>query len=79
MGSTRSHGKDRLTNVTQKERTPAKSPSSTPTPVLQLDPTWINQVLNFHGGVYNQLDYSATTPASDGSVCIISDLLLRHG
>jgi hypothetical protein len=46
---------------------------------LQLDQTWFTQVLGFHGGVYNQIDYTDTTPATDGSICVISDLALRHG
>ncbi|WP_434681400.1 polysaccharide lyase family 7 protein [Pseudomonas sp. R1-18] len=45
---------------------------------LQLDQSWFSQVLGFHGGVYNQIDYTDTTPASDGSICVISDLALRH-
>jgi hypothetical protein len=45
---------------------------------LQMDSSWFSQVLGFHGGVYNQIDYSATTPASDGSTCIISDLAVSH-
>jgi hypothetical protein len=45
---------------------------------LQLGQTWFTQVLGFHGGVYNQIDYTDTTPATDGSICVISDLALRH-
>ena len=45
---------------------------------LQLDSTWASQLFEFHGGVYNQVDYTDTTPADDGSVCIISDLSLIH-
>lgn len=51
---------------------------STSTPAMQLDSSWAGQRFDFHGGVYNQIDYSATTAASDGSVCIIHDLLLNH-
>ncbi|MBV4484752.1 polysaccharide lyase family 7 protein [Pseudomonas sp. SWRI153] len=45
---------------------------------LQLDSSWNSQVFNFHGGVYNQIDYTDATPAEDGSVCIISDLVISH-
>ncbi|MNW00716.1 Alginate lyase [compost metagenome] len=45
---------------------------------LQLDSTWASRLFEFHGGVYNQVDYTDTTPADDGSVCIISDLALIH-
>ncbi len=45
---------------------------------LQLDSTWASRQFEFHGGVYNQVDYTDTTPADDGSVCIISDLTLIH-
>lgn len=46
---------------------------------LQLDHTWTNHLFEFHGGIYNQIDYCETTPAEDGSVCIISALSLSHG
>ncbi|MGE8114589.1 polysaccharide lyase family 7 protein [Pseudomonas sp.] len=46
---------------------------------LQLDDTWDTHLFEFHGGVYNQVDYTDATPADDGSVCIISDLSLSHG
>ncbi|MCP1476042.1 hypothetical protein ABIA54_005111 [Pseudomonas sp. EB276 TE3739] len=45
---------------------------------LQLDSTWNSQVFNFHGGVYNQIDYTDATSPEDGSICIISDLLISH-
>ena len=45
---------------------------------LQMDSSWNSHTFNFHGGVYNQIDYSDNTPASDGSVCIISALALGH-
>ena len=45
---------------------------------LQFDSTWASRLFEFHGGVYNQVDYSDTTPADDGSICIISDLSLIH-
>ena len=45
---------------------------------LQFDSTWATQLFEFHGGVYNQVDYTDTTPADDGSICIISDLSLTH-
>ncbi|WP_460124283.1 polysaccharide lyase family 7 protein [Pseudomonas sp. S2_C03] len=45
---------------------------------LQLDPSWNSRVFSFHGGVYNQVDYTDATPPEDGSICIISDLLITH-
>lgn len=45
---------------------------------LQMDSSWQRQLLQFHGGVYNQVDYSETTPVDDGSICIISGLLVTH-
>lgn len=45
---------------------------------LQLDSTWASRLFEFHGGVYNQVDYTAATPADEGSICIISELSLIH-
>ncbi|WP_312155319.1 polysaccharide lyase family 7 protein [Pseudomonas sp.] len=45
---------------------------------LELDDSWRSMLLNFHGGVYNQVDYTDFTPADDGSVCVISNLSLTH-
>jgi len=45
---------------------------------LQLDSTWASHLFEFHGGVYNQVDYTDATPAEDGSICIISELSLIH-
>lgn len=45
---------------------------------LQMDSSWNSRTFNFHGGVYNQLDYSDSTPATDGSICIISALAIGH-
>lgn len=45
---------------------------------LELDDSWRSSLLNFHGGIYNQVDYTDSTPAEDGSVCIISSLSLTH-
>ncbi|WP_426808682.1 polysaccharide lyase family 7 protein [Pseudomonas sp. WOUb67] len=45
---------------------------------LQLDSTWASRLFEFHGGIYNQVDYTDATPATDGSVCIISELSLIH-
>lgn len=45
---------------------------------LQLGATWATRTLKFHGGVYNQVDYTDDTPAEDGSVCVISQLELSH-
>lgn len=47
-------------------------------PALRLDSSWNDQVLQFHGGIYNQVDYSAHTLADDGSICIISELSTTH-
>lgn len=46
--------------------------------IMRLDNTWDTKALAFHGGVYNQIDYSDTTDPEDGSVCIISDLSITH-
>jgi hypothetical protein len=46
--------------------------------ILRLDDSWTTQTLGFHGGVYNQIDYSDTTSADDGSICIISNLSITH-
>ncbi|WJO19885.1 polysaccharide lyase family 7 protein [Pseudomonas soli] len=45
---------------------------------LELDSSWDSCLLNFHGGVYNQVDYTDKTPADDGSICVISKLSLTH-
>ncbi|WP_419736249.1 polysaccharide lyase family 7 protein [Pseudomonas sp. COR18] len=45
---------------------------------LQLDASWNTQLFDFHGGVYNQIDFTDATPADDGSICIISDLQISH-
>lgn len=45
---------------------------------VQMDSSWQDQLLQFHGGVYNQVDYSDTTPEGDGSICIISLLAPTH-
>ncbi|TFF38156.1 polysaccharide lyase family 7 protein [Pseudomonas sp. RIT623] len=45
---------------------------------LQLAPTWSGRTFNFHGGVYNQMDFSDSTPAEDASACVISQLDLTH-
>lgn len=47
-------------------------------PPLRLDSSWADRVLQFHGGIYNQVDYSETTADDDGSVCIISELSTTH-
>ncbi|MDF0731632.1 polysaccharide lyase family 7 protein [Pseudomonas entomophila] len=46
--------------------------------MLQMATSWKARTFNFHGGVYNQVDYTDTTPAADGSVCVISRLELQH-
>ncbi|MEG0860235.1 MAG: polysaccharide lyase family 7 protein [Pseudomonas sp.] len=45
---------------------------------LQLASSWDSRLFEFHGGVYNQIDYTESTPADDGSICIISELALTH-
>jgi len=45
---------------------------------LQMNYSWQRQLLQFHGGVYNQVDYSDTTAADDGSVCVIKALTVTH-
>ncbi|MCY1270345.1 Alginate lyase [compost metagenome] len=50
---------------------------SAPSP-LRLDGSWNGRLLNFHGGVYNQLDPGPSTLAADASVCVISELSVTH-
>lgn len=45
---------------------------------MTLDPDWAGHAFDFHGGVYNEVDYTSATLATDGSVCIIHDLQLNH-
>lgn len=45
---------------------------------LELDSSWDSCLLNFHGGIYNQVDYTDKTAADDGSICVISKLSLTH-
>lgn len=45
---------------------------------LELDSSWDSCLLNFHGGVYNQVDYTEETSPDDGSICILSKLSLIH-
>jgi len=52
--------------------------ASASTGVLQMDSSWNTRTFNFHGGVYNQVDFSAATPSTDASVCVLSTLQLRH-
>ncbi|MDF3862901.1 polysaccharide lyase family 7 protein [Pseudomonas denitrificans (nom. rej.)] len=47
-------------------------------PSMPLDASWAARVFDFHGGVYNQIDFTDTTLASDASVCVIKDLQIRH-
>ena len=46
--------------------------------ILRLDNTWATKTLAFHGGVYNQIDYSENTDPDDASICIISNLVISH-
>jgi hypothetical protein len=52
-----------------------KSASS---PTLQLGSTWMSKSFDFHGGIYNQVDYTDATPPSDGSICVVSQLSVTH-
>lgn len=45
---------------------------------MKLDSSWNDRILQFHGGVYNQVDYSDTTSDEDGSICVISELSTTH-
>lgn len=45
---------------------------------LQLDRSWNDHLFEFHGGVYNQVDYTESTPIEDGSICVITQLSLIH-
>lgn len=45
---------------------------------LEMDSSWRSSLLNFHGGVYNQVAYTDATAADDGSICILSELSLTH-
>jgi Alginate lyase. len=45
---------------------------------LWMDTSWRDQLLQFHGGVYNQVDYTENTLPYDGSECIISELTITH-
>lgn len=48
------------------------------TGLLQMAKTWNSRTFNFHGGVYNQVDFSDRTAPEDASVCVISQLELHH-
>lgn len=45
---------------------------------LRLGDSWQDKVLQFHGGLYNQVDYTENTLPYDGSVCILSELTTTH-
>lgn len=45
---------------------------------LKLDSSWQDRVLQFHGGIYNQIDYTELTSDDDGSICVISELTTTH-
>ncbi|WP_323113688.1 polysaccharide lyase family 7 protein [Pseudomonas guariconensis] len=47
-------------------------------PILLLGSSWNTRTFNFHGGVYNQIDFTDATPPEDGSTCVISRLELSH-
>lgn len=46
--------------------------------VLQMGKSWQSKFLQFHGGLYNQIDYSENTPVDDGSVSILHVLDVTH-
>lgn len=46
--------------------------------LLQMTSGWKDHTFNFHGGVYNQVDFSDDTPSTDASICVISQLELLH-
>lgn len=52
---------------------------SASTGLMQMSASWNARTFNFHGGVYNQVDYTDATTAQDRSVCVISRLELSHG
>lgn len=45
---------------------------------MPLDASWASHIFDFHGGVYNQVDYTDETLPTDASVCVIKDLQIRH-
>ncbi|MGA8137459.1 MAG: polysaccharide lyase family 7 protein [Pseudomonas gingeri] len=51
---------------------------SASSPTLQLGSSWLSKSFDFHGGIYNQIDYTDTTSPTDGSICIISQLSVTH-
>jgi len=46
--------------------------------MLKMTASWSSRTFNFHGGVYNQVDFNDSTPPEDGSTCVISQLELLH-
>lgn len=56
-------------------RSQGRSASTGP---LQMAQSWNARTFNFHGGVYNQVDFTDATPTEDGSICVISKLELSH-
>lgn len=46
--------------------------------MLKMAASWSERTFNFHGGVYNQVDFSDSTPPTDASTCVISQLDLFH-
>lgn len=47
-------------------------------PQLKLDKSWAAREFEFHGGLYNQVDFTDLTPDTDGSVSVISALSTVH-
>lgn len=47
-------------------------------PLLKLDASWADRVFEFHGGLYNQVDYNDLTSVDDGSVSVITELSTTH-
>lgn len=47
-------------------------------PTLKLDASWADRVFEFHGGLYNQVDYTDLTDPEDGSICVLTELSTTH-
>jgi hypothetical protein len=52
--------------------------TSASSPDLQLGSAWMSKSFDFHGGIYNQIDYTDATLPIDGSICVISQLSVTH-
>jgi hypothetical protein len=47
-------------------------------PPLKLDASWTGHEFEFHGGLYNQVDYTDFTDPEDGSICVLTELSTTH-